>query len=109
MMDPPESPYQHECPMCEEPALDAQETCGKTTCIEARERQRQHEEVVEKILMTTDIVEVIQQYVELQRNERGNYNGTCPFCGAPEEEKFVVSPSKQLFYCFGCHASGNVI
>jgi len=61
------------------------------------------DELHEKI----DIVSVISQYVKLKKRGR-NFVGLCPF----HEEKtpsFVVSPEKQIFHCFGCGASGDVI
>lgn len=64
------------------------------------------EEVVQEVLLRTDIVDVIGDYVQLKRTG-ANAKGLCPF----HQEKtpsFTVSPTKGLFYCFGCHASGNV-
>lgn len=64
------------------------------------------EEVVQEVLSRTDIVDVIGDYVQLKRTG-ANAKGLCPF----HQEKtpsFTVSPAKGLFYCFGCHASGNV-
>jgi DNA primase len=64
------------------------------------------EEVVQEVLLRTDIVDVIGDYVQLKRTG-ANAKGLCPF----HQEKtpsFTVSPAKGLFYCFGCHASGNV-
>jgi DNA primase len=64
-------------------------------------------EYIEKLHDNVDIVEVISKYVKLKKQGR-NYVGLCPF----HEEKtpsFVVSPEKQIFHCFGCGASGDVI
>lgn len=64
------------------------------------------EEVVQEVLLRADIVDIIGDYVQLKRTG-ANAKGLCPF----HQEKtpsFTVSPSKGLFYCFGCHASGNV-
>jgi DNA primase len=64
------------------------------------------EAVVQEVLLRTDIVDVIGDYVQLKRTG-ANAKGLCPF----HQEKtpsFTVSPAKGLFYCFGCHASGNV-
>jgi len=64
------------------------------------------EEVVQEVLLRADIVDVIGDYVQLKRSG-ANAKGLCPF----HQEKtpsFTVSPAKGLFYCFGCHASGNV-
>ena len=64
------------------------------------------EEVVQEVLLRADIVDVIGDYVQLKRSGT-NAKGLCPF----HQEKtpsFTVSPAKGLFYCFGCHTSGNV-
>lgn len=53
------------------------------------------------------ILEVIAEFVLLK--PAGNYwKGPCPF-HAEKDASFTVSPEKQIFYCFGCHASGDVI
>lgn len=65
------------------------------------------DETVQDVLNRVDIVDVIGDYVTL--TQRGaNAKGLCPF----HQEKtpsFTVSPSKGLFYCFGCQASGNAV
>jgi DNA primase (EC 2.7.7.-) len=64
------------------------------------------DQVIEDIITHTDIVEIISEYVSLQRKGK-NYLGICPF----HEEKtpsFTVTPDKQMFYCFGCNIGGNV-
>lgn len=64
------------------------------------------DELVEEIRARNDIVEVISSYVRL--NKRGStYFGLCPFHNE-KTGSFSVSPSKQMFYCFGCHEGGNV-
>lgn len=53
------------------------------------------------------ILDVIAEYVHLK--QAGNYwKGPCPF-HAEKDASFTVSPDKQIFYCFGCHATGDVI
>ena len=53
------------------------------------------------------ISDVISEYVTIKR--AGNYwKGPCPF-HFEKDASFTVSPDKQIFYCFGCHASGDVI
>lgn len=65
------------------------------------------EELVDDILATLDIVEVINEYVPLKR--RGaNYLGLCPF-HKEKTPSFTVSKDKQIYKCFGCGQGGNVI
>jgi len=64
------------------------------------------EEVIEEVRSRTDIVEVISEYVSLQRKGK-NYLGLCPF-HSEKTPSFTVTPEKQMFYCFGCNAGGNV-
>ncbi|MBO5094945.1 MAG: DNA primase [Lachnospiraceae bacterium] len=64
------------------------------------------EELVEEIRMKNDIVDVISGYVRLQR-KGGSHFGLCPFHNE-KSPSFSVSQSKQMYYCFGCGAGGNV-
>ncbi|HIT42532.1 MAG TPA: DNA primase [Candidatus Caccovicinus merdipullorum] len=68
---------------------------------------RYPEEVIEEVRMRNDIVDVISGYVKLQR-KGSNYFGLCPFHNE-KSPSFSVSPGKQMYYCFGCGAGGNVI
>ena len=64
------------------------------------------EEFVNEVRDSVNIVDVISQYVSLEKRGK-DYVGLCPF----HQEKtpsFSVSPDKQFFYCFGCHRGGNV-
>ncbi len=64
------------------------------------------QEFIEKVRTAVDIVEIIGQDVKLTQRGR-NFVGLCPF----HDEKtpsFTVSPSNQLYYCFGCGSGGNV-
>ena len=64
------------------------------------------QEVLDEIVARCDIVSVINEYVPLKR--RGsNYQGLCPFHNE-KTPSFSVSPSKQIFHCFGCGKGGNV-
>ena len=65
------------------------------------------DEVVEEVRMKNDIVDVISGYVKLQK-KGANYFGLCPFHNE-KSPSFSVSSSKQMYYCFGCGAGGNVI
>ena len=64
------------------------------------------EEIIEEVRVRTDIVEIISEYVTLQRKGK-NHLGLCPF-HAEKTPSFTVTPEKQIFYCFGCHVGGNV-
>lgn len=65
------------------------------------------DDLVEEVRSRSDIVDVISQYVKLHK--RGsNYVGLCPFHNE-KTGSFTVSASKQMYYCFGCGAGGNVI
>lgn len=66
------------------------------------------EEVVEEIVAASDILEVVSQYVQLTQKSSSNYFGLCPF-HHEKTPSFSVSPAKGIFYCFGCHAGGNVV
>ena len=68
---------------------------------------RYPEELIEEIRMKNDIVEVISGYVRMQR-KGSSYFGLCPFHNE-KSPSFSVSPGKQMYYCFGCGAGGNVI
>lgn len=64
--------------------------------------------VVEEIKNRNELVSIVEQYVTLDRKSSSNYFGLCPF-HREDTPSFSVSPSKQIFYCFGCHKGGNVI
>ena len=67
---------------------------------------RYSDDIIEEVRMKNDIVDVISQYVRLTR--RGSsYFGLCPFHNE-KTPSFSVTPSKQMYYCFGCGAGGNV-
>lgn len=64
------------------------------------------EEIVEEVRQRNDIVDVISSYVKLQK--RGStHMGLCPFHNE-KTPSFSVTGSKQMYYCFGCGAGGNV-
>ena len=64
------------------------------------------DEIIEEVRSRTDIVDVISQYVNLQKKGT-QYFGLCPFHNE-KTGSFSVSPQKQMYYCFGCGAGGNV-
>ncbi|MDD4151491.1 MAG: DNA primase [Candidatus Gracilibacteria bacterium] len=64
-----------------------------------------YDEIESKI----DIVDLVGKYTKLKKNG-ANYKALCPFPGHNEKTpSFVVSPSKQIAYCFGCHRGGGAI
>ena len=64
------------------------------------------DEFVEQVTAQSDLLQTVQSYVPLKR--KGNrYWGCCPFHGE-KTPSFSVVPDKGFFYCFGCHAGGNV-
>ena len=64
-------------------------------------------DVIDRVRDSSDILDVVNQYVDLKRRGR-NYFGLCPF----HQEKtpsFSVAPDKGIYHCFGCGAGGNAI
>ncbi len=68
---------------------------------------RYSDELIEEVRSANDIVDVIGENVRLKRSGN-NYTGLCPFHNE-KTPSFSVSRTKQMYYCFGCHAGGNVI
>ncbi|MCQ2524170.1 MAG: DNA primase [Lachnospiraceae bacterium] len=68
---------------------------------------RYPEELIEEVRMKNDIVDVVGSYVKIQK-KGSSYFGLCPF-HSEKSPSFSVSGSKQIYYCFGCGAGGNVI
>ena len=64
------------------------------------------DEVIEEVRSRNDIVDVISGYVKLQK-KGSSYFGLCPFHNE-KSPSFSVSQQKQMYYCFGCGAGGNV-
>ena len=64
-------------------------------------------ETVQLIKEKADIVQVISQYVSLQKSGSG-YKGLCPF-HSEKTPSFHVNPVLKFYHCFGCGASGDVI
>ena len=64
------------------------------------------DEIIEEVRSRNDIVDLIGNYVKL--NKKGNSHfGLCPFHNE-KSPSFSVSRDKQMYYCFGCGAGGNV-
>lgn len=64
------------------------------------------DELIEEVRSRNDIVDVIGQSVQLKK-KGSTYFGLCPFHNE-KTGSFSVSPHKQMYYCFGCGAGGNV-
>ena len=64
------------------------------------------DEIIEEVRSKNDIVDVISGYVRLTK-KGSTYFGLCPFHNE-KTGSFSVSPNKQMYYCFGCGAGGNV-
>lgn len=64
------------------------------------------DDIIEEVRSRNDIVDVIGQYVHLTK-KGSTYFGLCPFHNE-KTGSFSVSPNKQMYYCFGCGAGGNV-
>ncbi len=64
------------------------------------------EELIEEIRIANDVVDVVSEYVRLGK-KGANFFGLCPF-HREKTPSFSVSPTKQIFNCFGCGKGGNV-
>ncbi len=63
--------------------------------------------IVDEIKSRCNIIDVIGRHVVLKKTG-SNYKGICPFHNE-KTPSFVVSDTKQIFTCFGCGATGDVI
>ncbi|MBD2579483.1 DNA primase [Oscillatoria sp. FACHB-1406] len=68
---------------------------------------RLHPDTIDEIKQRVDIVDVVQEYVPLRKRGK-DFVGLCPF-HQEKSPSFSVTPSKQVYYCFGCNAGGNAI
>ncbi|MFW6365888.1 MAG: DNA primase [Spirochaetota bacterium] len=65
------------------------------------------QETIDTVRNAISIEQIISRYVPTLKKRGNNYVGLCPF-HTEKTPSFVVSPDKQIFHCFGCHAGGNV-
>lgn len=65
-----------------------------------------HDTTTDDIRAKIDIVELVREYTELKKAGR-NWKGLCPF-HKERTPSFMVSPDKQIAYCFGCHKGGDI-
>ncbi|MEO8568385.1 MAG: DNA primase [Ginsengibacter sp.] len=64
-------------------------------------------ETIQQIVSRIDIIEILSSFVKLKKRGQ-NYLGLCPFHNE-KTPSFTVSPSKEIYKCFGCGRSGNAI
>ncbi len=65
------------------------------------------EDIISEICSNNDIIDYVSKFVQLKKTGR-DYIGLCPFHNE-KTPSFHVSGEKQLFHCFGCGASGNLV
>lgn len=66
---------------------------------------RYTDDIIEEVRSRNDIVDIVSQYVKLQR-KGSSYFGLCPFHNE-KSPSFSVNRDKQMYYCFGCGAGGD--
>ncbi|HET9722371.1 MAG TPA: DNA primase [Actinomycetota bacterium] len=66
------------------------------------------QEDIEAVRERTDIVKLVSGYLTLKKSGHDSFSGLCPF-HTEKTPSFSVSPSKGVFYCFGCGAGGDAI
>ncbi len=74
---------------------------------ESRMYVKYPEELIEEIRMSNDILDVVGEYVKLEKKGK-NYFGLCPF-HREKTASFSVDNTKQMYHCFGCGKGGSVI
>src|SRR5439155_2964039 len=79
---------------------------GPRTGTDVAGRIRQDD--IEAVRERTDIVKVVSQYLPLRKDGHDSLVGLCPF-HTEKTPSFSVSPTKQVYYCFGCQAGGDAV
>lgn len=64
-------------------------------------------ESIDNLKNHLDVVDVVSQFIEVKKSG-ANFKACCPFHGE-DTPSFVVSPSKQIYHCFGCGVGGDSI
>ncbi|MFN3927115.1 MAG: DNA primase [Pseudanabaenaceae cyanobacterium] len=67
-----------------------------------------HPQTVEQVTQRLDIVDIVSAYVPLRKSGR-SLRGACPFHKGNNPTAFSVDPTKQLYHCYSCGASGGAI
>ena len=62
---------------------------------------------IENLKNNLDVVDIISQFIEVKKSG-ANFKACCPFHGE-KTASFVISPSKQIYHCFGCGVGGDSI
>lgn len=82
-------------------------SCTKLLKLQVHFRKLISQNTIQQILSRIDIIDIVGTFVKLKK--RGtNYLGLCPFHNE-KTPSFTVSPSKEIYKCFGCGRSGNSI
>lgn len=66
------------------------------------------DDIYQQVKDQIDIVDLVSEYVSLQKKSSNNYFGICPF-HHEKTPSFSVSATKQIYYCFGCHKGGDCV
>ncbi len=66
------------------------------------------QQTIESVQNSSDIVAVVGEYTKLERRSGNDWWGCCPFHNE-KTASFHVDGDKKFYYCFGCHAGGDVI
>ena len=66
------------------------------------------QQFIDSLVSRCDIVDVVSEYVRLDKRSGNNYWGLCPFHNE-KTPSFSANPDKQIAHCFGCGKGGNVI